>query len=437
MAEELHRLVVETTCNTGDKELLANLNSARDRGLPKLLFEPAHKRSLVICGSGPSLRDYLAVVSLDCDFMALNGAYGILLDAGIPAKYFAMLDARAANLNFLELIHPDTQFLLAPQCHPDIFDALEGRNVTLFHLNTPTNHKVFPGEPIYLGGGGTIGLTAIAIGAALGYRHITLLGYDSSYRGAHSHARYQEQNAGQATLPVWIEDREYLSTPAMAQQVMDFFPWHAALQKAFPGLIIDVVGEGLFYDYVVTNNKAPTRESEAAKYVGMYEEENYRMPAHRLAGIRDLLFASRGSSLLDVGTGRGETLMVAREAGFTVVRGTETVAALLNEHVEKALLPNLPFPDASYDVVTSFEVIEHLLPEDVVPALHELARVARERVIFSVATCSDMRSGIELHPSARPEPEWDSLITGLWGEKVRKVGNLSSCGLSPVYEYVK
>ena len=370
--------------------------------------------------------------------MALNGAYRVLLDAGIVPTYFAMLDARAANVNFIEKWDDRSIPMLASQVHPDVRSRFWPYDVLTFHLNTPTTRRVFPTEKVYVGGGGTIGLTAIALGALLGYRHIVLLGYDSSYTDGKSHARPQPQNEGQVTLPVWCEDREYLSTPAMAQQVMDFFPWHTALQAAFPGIVVDVHGQGLFYDYVSTNNKVPTRESEAAKYTTMYSESEYRMPAHRLAGIRDILHTRRGTSLLDVGTGRGETLLVAGECGYTLVAGTETVDALVGGNVVKALLPDLPILDGAYETVTCFEVIEHLLPIDVEPALRELARCASKRVIISAATRSDMRSGVELHPSWKSEEEWTRLLGEVWGaENVKMIGNLSSCGLSPVYEYVK
>jgi len=437
MADDLVRLHVETTCNTSDKELIANVRAnARHAAL---VPHPVNDRTLYICGSGPSLTDTLHGIPPNADVMALNGAYRVLLDSGRVPEYFCMLDAREVNRNFLESWDVRTKAILASQVHPHCVAVIEafGSPILMYHLNTPTTKQASPGQKIYIGGG-TVGLTSIAVAGVMGYRHIVLLGFDSSYANGAGHARPQPQNAADKTLDVWVEDRKYLTTPAMAQQAMDFFQWNDGLQAAFPGLALDIIGDGLFYDYVVTNNgKTATRESEAAKYATMYKEGDYGMPAHRLAGIRDILADRPGTALLDVGTGRGETLLVARECGYTIARGTETVPALLNDNVTYGLLPDLEVLDDAYDTVTCFEVIEHLLPGDVIPALLKLERIARKRVIVSLATASDMRSGIELHPSWKPEVVWDALVAALWGDKVRKIGNLSSVGLSPVYEYVK
>lgn len=43
----------------------------------------------------------------------------------------------------------------------------------------------------------------------------------------------------------------------------------------------------------------------------------------------------------------------------------------------------LPLPDASVDTALSMENVEHLFPAEIVPALRELARIARRRVVLS------------------------------------------------------
>jgi SAM-dependent methyltransferase len=164
------------------------------------------------------------------------------------------------------------------------------------------------------------------------------------------------------------------------------------------------------------------------------------MSEYRKNVIFQILHDRPTGSLLDVGTGRGETLEMAQDLGYVTVRGTETVPALCKQDkVLFALLPNLPIGNEAFDTVTCFEVVEHLLPEDVVPALQELARVADHRVIISVCTAPDIRGGANLHPSARSEEEWEETLRVAWGDDadIRKLGNVSSIGVSPVYELVK
>jgi uncharacterized Rossmann fold enzyme len=430
-------LRIETVCNSDDGALIENLEAAKKAGhrTVPLVTDPADFPSvpLVICGSGPSLKDYLELIPRDgsVHVMALNGAYNVLRDAGIVPHYFAMLDARAVNVNFLTRPSTETTFLLASQVHPDCFAALHDYNAAMFHLNTPTTKGVFTDAPVYYGGGTTIGLTAMGLAGGMGYRKLLLLGYDSSYDGDAKHARHQPQNDTDWKLDAWVEDRQYWTSGNMAQQVMDFREWSVGLHRTFPGIEITLAGRGLLYDYVVTGQlRVPTRESEAAKYSEMYQHDGYAMGETRRTAIEAFLPEIDGASLLDVGTGRGETLDIARKCGFTTAHGTETVPALLGLDITYGLLPYLPHSNDAYEVVTCFEVLEHLLPEDVVPALRELARVARRTLIVSTATYSHRVSGVELHPSHRSEDEWLETIRTALDAPVTKIADFDK---SPVW----
>lgn len=255
-------LQLEMTVNVTDRQLRENLEFVKSCNLPKLELQNAHDRTLAIVGSGPSLRDHWQLIPQDCEVMALNGAYSFLKRNGRVADYFAMLDARECNTAFVKSIDSSTKCLMASQCHPKVFESVPQvmgcwsmrPAPVLFHLNTPSTHFVFPDEPLYVGGGGTIGLTALILAYVLGYRKVILYGFDSSYEGEDSHVVPQSQNAGQNTLDVWIEDRKYRTTHAMAQQVMDFFTILKGIRELVPEFQVDVIGRGLFYDYVVTNN---------------------------------------------------------------------------------------------------------------------------------------------------------------------------------------
>ncbi len=70
------------------------------------------------------------------------------------------------------------------------------------------------------------------------------------------------------------------------------------------------------------------------------------------------------------------------------------------------------------DVVTSFDALEHLLPEDVDAVLAEMRRVARPRAhyVFSICTrpSTTTVAGEGLHPTVRPL-DW-------WLERIARVG---------------
>lgn len=103
-----------------------------------------------------------------------------------------------------------------------------------------------------------------------------------------------------------------------------------------------------------------------------------------------------GMVLLDVGTGRGEMLAVAAELGARLAigveyaeagtalasktlaaRGIDDRAAVLRSDARR-----LPLPDASVDMVTMLDVIEHLGPDELDAALLEVHRVLRPGGLF-------------------------------------------------------
>lgn len=416
-------LQLEMSVNTSDGQLLKNLEACKKLALPTLAQIAAHDRTLVICGSGPSLAKTCWKLPPNSNIMALNGAYKYLRKVGIQPDFFAMLDAREDNVNFLEEVEDSAVFYLASQVHPKCFKKLKGKQVTTFHLATPTTRLVFPEEPLYVGGGGTVGLTALALAIALGYRHVLLLGFDSSFQGQSRHVAPQPQNEGLSTLPIYVAHREYTTTHAMAAQVMDFFPFYAAIREVCPEFTIDLAGDGLFYDFVTANNNPPSRERELGKYAEAYLMEDYGMTQERYRAITaEVSQLQHCSSWLDVSCGRAETRDIARVFGIPWW-GTETVEALTGGRVTRGVLPNIPMPTKGFDLVSLVEVIEHLLPEDLEPALRELERLARKHILISAAVRECWIGGVNLHPSAMPEEKWDSLFRSIWGDRVKRVGN--------------
>jgi len=153
------------------------------------------------------------------------------------------------------------------------------------------------------------------------------------------------------------------------------------------------------------------RQAEIQKYREVYaRHDSYRMHDDRLRPVRAALVGLSGS-LLDVSCGRGELLTAAEQLGFGPVRGTEAVAALCDgERVVEAQIHALPFAPASFDVVTCVDVLEHLLEDDIVPGLLELQRVTKGTLLLAAADYRTQWDGVELHPSARPYPEWERLF---------------------------
>lgn len=96
----------------------------------------------------------------------------------------------------------------------------------------------------------------------------------------------------------------------------------------------------------------------------------------------------KGRSLLDYGSGRGETLGMAKELGFSV-QGTDvdpTCVELSSKFGPATLLnpddPLAQFGEKSFDVVTCFHVLEHV--DNPKRILTMLGRIARSHVVIAV-----------------------------------------------------
>jgi hypothetical protein len=178
----------------------------------------------------------------------------------------------------------------------------------------------------------------------------------------------------------------------------------------------------------------PDREEEIGLYRQLYTSgPSYKMGDKRRASVLSILDAlvPRGT-LLDVSTGRGETVMFAERLGFESM-GTEVVPELcVDDRIVFSEARELPFPDKSIDHVTCFDVLEHLIEEDVHACLAEMARVARVSVTASASERPSLwGGGRDLHISKRPAAQWEALMAEKWGGATR----IQNAGGSPCWQW--
>jgi len=101
------------------------------------------------------------------------------------------------------------------------------------------------------------------------------------------------------------------------------------------------------------------------------------------AFYRSLPGRQRGARLLDVGAGRGLLVSLGRADGLDA-HGVEPFwPDPIDPHVVRGFAESLPFPDASFELVTCFSVIEYI--ERPSAALEEIARVLRPGGVAVIA----------------------------------------------------
>lgn len=220
---------LDLVCNTNDEVLKANVRSACKRDVPWLKRVDEHAGHAVIVGGAPSVAEFLDEIkwrqSLGQKVFALNNAARYLSKNNIVPDAHVLVDAREDNVSFLPFTSRTTHYI-ASQCAPVVWDKAMCLDAVLWHSYNEILDDALEnpaGKPECLvGGGTTVGLSAIALVTALGYRTIHIYGMDSSYTDEKHHAYAQPLNDGERVLDVVCADRKFRCAPWMIAQANQF-----------------------------------------------------------------------------------------------------------------------------------------------------------------------------------------------------------------------
>lgn len=254
--------------NVTHDHLKANIEANVTRDVPWFTGFKDNKRRAVIVGGAPSLLDHIADIKAHkragASIITVNNAWRVLVEHGITPDNHVMLDARAENAAFLEGSPAGTRYLVASQCHPAVFDALEGRDVVMWHNGFGDNEILRQALDPYwdegpnqrpcviVPGGGTVCLRALWLATFAGFKAIHCYGMDSSYHGDQHHAYAQTMNDADAIMEVVMlddrtgEERRYRAARWMVRQASEFRETYADLKAR--GVQVFVHGKGLLPD---------------------------------------------------------------------------------------------------------------------------------------------------------------------------------------------
>lgn len=258
-------VVVRALPNASEVEMLENVRINVARPAKSVEAVEPHRGHAVLVGGGPSLADTLPEIRRRADggqtIFALNGTAKYLIEHGIWPDFGVILDPRVENAGFIDW---RVSWLLASQCHPATFDATKGSLRTrMWHFATDGIGAVLERDAMLIGGGLTVGLTAMGLVFAMGYRKMHLYGYDSSDREDAAHAYAQDEDrAEQKRVEVWCGPRKFTAGIAMYAQAEAFPRWAATLVDQ--GALITVHGDGLLPAIARTMQNAATLEEEQA-----------------------------------------------------------------------------------------------------------------------------------------------------------------------------
>ena len=413
-------LPVLVVCNTPDEQLHQNI--ARNAVLPLqwVGMHKAHDGVIVLCGGGPSLADSLAEIkrlkSKGATVWAMNGAHKYLREHGVDPDAQVLADGKSETAT---LVDDDAKALyIASQCDPLTVDrAMSAGRVTLWHLAIseemddlfPVERKKSGGYAL-VGGGASVGNSALCLAYVLGFRRMELFGYDSSHKEGASHAYDQPMNQFIPTSEVEWAGKTYIASVAMKAQAEKFQITGQALERE--GCTINVHGEGLL---PAMWNTPLASLTESDKYRLMWSTEAYREVSPGECVVPVILEVLRPEGLvLDFGCGTGRASLGLHKAGCDVL----CIDFADNCRDEEAM--GLPFlqwdltrplpPHAHYGICT--DVMEHIPTSDVEQVVANVMAAA-DNVFFQISTVPDVMGaliGQDLHLTVRQHGWWRDLL---------------------------
>lgn len=419
---------LDLVCNTGDEVLYRNIES--NARLPRewVAWRDPHTLTAILCGGGPSLADCIEEIRAHEAqghlIFALNGVAEYLRDHDILADYQVILDPRPQTA---DLIGPAIEHLFASQCDPEVFRRVPSAKV--WHLEIADIEAHFPPQRVHdggyvlIGGAASVGVTALCLAYALGFRTMHCYGYDSSRRDNRQHAYAQPMNDGEPLCTTTFAGREYETSLTMKLQAERFIGVARALNDE--GCDIQVHGSGLLPDMY---RAAPAEITEQEKYERLWAYREYRQVAPGEA-VTDLFLkiAEPDGTIIDFGCGTGRPALKLAAAGHDVLLvdfcdNSRDLEALRLPFMQHDLTQRLPVW-APYGFCT--DVMEHIPPADVDTVLTNIFTAARD-VFFLISMTDDLCRvliGQPLHLSVHPYAWWE--------EKMRQYGRIAWAMATP------
>jgi len=230
-------LKITGKCVAEDDILFANMDAAIARGYPQVKEAQAAKTGAVLLvASAPSVKGQLELIkkmkAAGSPIVAIKGAHDWLIENGVTPDYALAIDPQEHRIAFYKP-QPSVHYMIASQCHPAMFDNLDGHQVTIWHPYLKKGQDR-PKKTMLIGGGTTSGLRAISLFYVLGYRQFELFGFDSCNDGELLRVNGDGLKDGDKLIDVKIDPQgeTFECNTAMALQAEHFQTYYDYLPDA-------------------------------------------------------------------------------------------------------------------------------------------------------------------------------------------------------------
>ena len=244
--------------NTTADTVKANVKANMALGLSEVQPYQEQDTHVVLLAGGPSLAegedDIKELARAGAQVVTVNGTYTWAMERGITPGAQIIVDAREFNARFCAPMNDRTRFLICSQCDPAFVSSLPPGQTVLWHVGGSDLFEAALKEYADETGGGrdhwpvpggtTVMNRALPMLLMLGFRKVTVFGWDSCILDGKHHAYAQPENDGDSvrTIEVGIGGRKWNCAGWQAIQAHEFIQ----LIKLMPDdLQLEVKGDGL------------------------------------------------------------------------------------------------------------------------------------------------------------------------------------------------
>ena len=242
------------TLNSSHANIRANVRNSIRRQLPQFRPFEENREPIIIVGGGWSLNHTIEelrdLVFRGAKICALNGAANWLVEHNFRPSMHVIIDSREVNTSFIKYNVPGCKYFLASQCHPALFDALEDRDVTIFHLICTKSElekkrldTYYRHQWIEVPTSGTVGIVSSLLCRMLGFRFQHWFGIDSCYGpDGKDHSYVQPWNSTDGYADFEFAGRKFKCTAWQASQAGEFLDM---LKTCGDELVLSIHGDGV------------------------------------------------------------------------------------------------------------------------------------------------------------------------------------------------
>lgn len=233
-------------------------NIRRNLNVPGRLIIPQQPngwKAILVC-YGPSLLKTWMDIKPDGHIVSVSKSHDFLNDHGIVPDIHIEFDCRSHKAKHVNNPHATTQFWLASCVHPELVAKVAMPILWHAKQGPENNRAILDAEPdaVLVDGGSSVGLRAIELLYARGYRRFEIHGMDSSFdgdtqwAGPHSGTSRHRRDVMEAV----IDGRTFLTSVAFATYATQFIHCRAKLSDA----TFDLRGDGLLQTFAKHKEKA-------------------------------------------------------------------------------------------------------------------------------------------------------------------------------------